>query len=255
MKTRSIVLANCGFMIFLAHTAVASAAEIKVLSTGALRSVINELAPRFEGSAGHKLVISFAGPDAMKRQIDSGETFDVAIAIPAVIDNLVQAGKIDPRTRTSLARSGVGVAVRAGTPKPDISSVDALKRTLLNAKSVAYSVDGPSGRHFLSLLARFGIAEDMKPRLKALTTAPAIAVVAKGEADLAVLLISPIVSASGVELAGPLPSEVQLYVDFALGISSHAKEREAADALIRFLRAPEAVQVIKANGMEPGASQ
>ena len=239
-------------MIPMTQPVVAHAADIKVLSTNAFRSVIAELGPQFERATGHKLAIKFVGgPDLVKRQINSGEAFDVAISISGVIDDLIKNGKIAPATRADVARTGIGVAVRAGVPKPDVSSVDAFKRTLLNAKSVAYATEGRSGAHFLTLLEQFSIAEEMKPKLKALTTATSNEAVAKGEVEIAALLISAIVSASGVELAGPLPSGLQSYLRFTAGARNDATPPEAANALIAFLTSPVAIPVIKAKGMEP----
>jgi molybdate transport system substrate-binding protein len=254
MQTASLVAtATIGFAVLFTHTAVTDAADIKVLSTNAFRPVISQLASQFDRTSGHKVTISFVGgPDLVKRQIDAGETADVAISTSGVIDDLIKAGKIVAATQASLARTGVGVAVRAGTAKVDIGSAEALKRTLLNAKSIAYATEGRSGPHFLGVLERLGIAEATKPKLRPLTTPTSIAAVANGEAEMAVLLVSGIISASGVELAGSLPAELQLYLGFAAGVGTDSKQPEAASALIKFLTAPAAGPVIRANGMEPG---
>jgi molybdate transport system substrate-binding protein len=247
--------ANIGFMVLLAATAAANAADMKLISTNAFRPVISELGPQFERASGHKLVINFVGgPALVKRDIDAGESFDVAISLSPVIDDLVKDGKIVAAAHADVARAGLGVGVRAGAPKPDINSVEAFKRAMLNAKSVAFATEGASGPYFIGLLARFGIAEDMKPKLRPLTTSTAVEAVAKGEAELAVLLIPAIVLAPGLELAGPFPSELQNYLRFAAGSGTGAKQPEGAAALIRFLTSPAAAAVIKAKGMEPGAS-
>ena len=184
------IAARLGFaMMLLAQTTVVNAADIKISSTSAFRPVITELGSPFERMMGHKLITNFvAGPDLVKRQIEAGEAFDVAISISAVIDDPVMNGKIVPTTRADVARTGIGVAARAGAPKPDISSVEAFKRAMLHTKSVAYATEGRSGLHFLSLRERFGIAEAMKPKLEALTTATCNEAVAKGEVEIAVLL-------------------------------------------------------------------
>jgi molybdate transport system substrate-binding protein len=150
-----------------------------------------------------------------------------------------------------VAFAGIGVGVREGAPKPDISSAEAFKRALLNAKSIVHSRAGTSGVHFKGLLERFGIAEEMKPKLKPLSGDALVQAVPSGEAEMIVGTISDIV-AGATDLVGPLPSELQFYIRFATGVSASAKEAEAAKALIRFLTAPAAVPVIKASGMEPG---
>jgi len=257
MKIGSLAAAvkiGIGVMIVLAQGAAAYAAEIKVLHTPAFRAVINDLGPQFERSTGHKLVIKVEVSAVLKRQIEAGETFDVAILTRMHIDDLTKQGKIASGTRAHIARSGIGVGARAGASKPDISSVDAFKRMLLNAKSVTYSAEGASGIHFNSLLDRLGIAAEMKPKLKPVATGVTAERVARGEAEIVVAPIPSIVAVPGVELVGPLPSELQSYIDFTAGVASGAKEAEAAKALIKFLAAPAAAPVLKAKGME-SASQ
>lgn len=237
------------FLVGLSKAGVASAAEIKVLSGRALKGAVSELGSQFEGATGHKLVTDFANFSVLKRRIDAGETFDVAILSPAIIDNLIKLEKVAADTRATLGRTGIGVAVRRGAPKPDISSVEAFKRAMLDAKSVAYSKKGTSRKVLLAAFDRLGIAAEMKPKLKAYGK-PEEAVVA-GEADLAVTGIGPIVAATGAELVGGLPSEIQYYVVFTAGANAASKEPEAARALIRFLTTPAAAQVMKAKGLEP----
>jgi molybdate transport system substrate-binding protein len=151
-----------------------------------------------------------------------------------------------------LARSGIGIAVRAGAPKPDIATADALKRALLAAKSVAYTIEGASGIYFAAVLARLGIAAEVKAKAKLLTSGATAELAARGEAELAVQQISEILPVAGAELVGPLPPELQLQTVFAVGIGSQAKMPDAAAALARFLTSPEAVCVIRAKGLEPG---
>lgn len=252
MSIRSLsAAAKIGVVVLLTHGVAAEAAEIKVLSAPAMRAVINELGPQFERATGHKLVIQFGLGAVLKRQIEAGATFDVAIFTPPVIDDLIKGGKIAAGTRADIARSGIGVAVRAGGPKPDISSVDAFKRALLNAKSVAYAGEGATGIYFMGLLERLGIAADMKAKLKPMAGGAAVPAVARGEAEIAVIPTASVFGVPGAELVGPLPSELQTYIVFTTGVGATAKEPEAAKALIRFLTAPAAVPVIKAKGMEP----
>ena len=251
MTMRSLATAAFGLMNLFASIAVVNAAEIKVISIGGLRAVISELGLQFERTSGHKLVINLtASPELVKQRIEAGESFDVAMSSPGVIGDLIKGGKIVATTRTDLARTGIGVGVRAGATKPDVSSVAAFKLSLLNAKLVAYGEGGRSGDHFLRLLDHLGIASEMKLKLRPLTTPQAVAAVAKGEVEIAVLLTSSIISASGIELAGSLPSELQIYLQYVGGVTADAKQPEAGNALIKFLTSPGAVPVLNANGME-----
>jgi molybdate transport system substrate-binding protein len=238
-------------MILLAQGFAAEAAEVKVIAAAPMTAAFKELGTQFERDTGHKLVTKFAPTPLVKREIDAGETFDLAISVTSGVDDLIKEGKIVADTRAAVAFSGVGMGVRAGAPKPDISSVDALKRTLLNAKSVAHSAEGASVAIFRGLLERIGIAEEMKPKLKPMA-GTASQSLASGEAEIVVLFVPTIVAAPGVELVGLFPSELQTYISFAAGIGIGAKEPAAAQALIKFLTSPAAVAVIKAKGMEPG---
>jgi len=237
---------------FLPQGSIASAAEVKVLSAPAMRGAMNELGLPFERATGHKLVIQYGLAPWFRQRIDAGETFDVAIFTPAVIDDLTKQGKIAVGTRANIARSGLGVAVRTGAPKPDISSIDAFKRMLLNAKSVAYTGEGTSGTYFLGLLERLGIAAEMKAKLKPMAAGAVGQSVVTGEAEISVIPIPSILVVPGAELVGPLPSELQTYIEFIAVVRMGAKETEAASALLKFLTTPEAAAVLKAKGMEPG---
>ena len=243
--------AKIGSMILLAQGLTAEAAEVKLIGATPMTAVIKELGSQFERDTGHKLVTKFVSGPVVKQEIDAGETFDVAVSITPVIDELIKEGKIVAGTRADVAYAGVGVGVRAGAPKPDISSVEAFKRALLNAKSVAHSAEGASGTYFKGLLERLGIAEEMKPKLRPMPSDRIAQAVPSGEAEMIVVTMSVIVG-YGAQLVGPVPSELQFYNRFAAGVSASAKEAEAAKALIKFLTSPAAVAVIKAKGMEPG---
>lgn len=251
MKIRSLVAATIGLFMLLAQAAAAEAAEVKVLHTGGFTSVMNELGPEFERATGHKLVTKIDSAAVFRRQIDAGETFDVAILTTPLIAELVRTGKIAADMTADIARSGIGVGVRAGAPKPDISSVEAFKRTLLRAKSVAHSEEGASGVHFKRLLERLGIAADMKAKLKPLGSRATAPAVAKGEVEIFVVVIPAIVASSGITFVGPVPAELQTYVDFTAGVSAAATQPDAAKALLKHLTEPAAVAVIKAKGFEP----
>jgi len=238
-----------------AGAAVANAAEIKVLSTVALKAALDEdLLPQFARAAENKVVIKYDAAAALKKQIDGGETFDVAILVPALIDDLIKQGKIETGSRANLARSGVGVAIRQGAAKPDISTADAFKRTLLAAKSIAYgdpALGGASSIYFANLLQRLGIAEEMKARTKLTAPGESAKPVAAGEAELGFGQISEIVPVRGAELLGPLPGELQVYTAFTAGTAATAKDAAAANALIKFLTTPAAAQIFKKRGLEP----
>ena len=239
-----------GAFLLLASVAMVEAAEVKVLSTPTLKTVLDDLGPQMERDTGHRLVIRFDSAAALKRQIEAGDPFDVTILLPPLIDDLIKQGKIAEGTRADIARTGAGVAIRAGAPKPDVSSVAALKQVLLNAKSISYAEDSASGRYFAGLLERLGIAAEVRPRLKAVPGGGVVEAVAKGEAELTVITIPNIVGVPGVEVAGLLPAELQNYTVFTAGVGADARDREAARSLIKFLLAPEATPMFAAKGME-----
>jgi molybdate transport system substrate-binding protein len=211
----------------LAQVTATNTAEIKILCTGAVSAALNELAPQFERATGHKLVMKFNFAAILKRQIEAGETFDVAVLYSELVDDLIKQGKIVADMRANLARTGIGLAVRKGAPKPDISTTDAFKRTLLNAKSVAYGSEGGSGVYFIGLLERLKISEDMKAKLKPYAAGSAVEAVAMGEAEMVVNGPPLIVTVPGVELVGWFPSELQIYIDFTGGIGAATKEAQA----------------------------
>ena len=245
--------AKVAFLFLLAQSLAAQSAEVKLLSGGGFMSVMNEIAPQFERTSGHKLVSSFESTGALRRQINAGESFDVVLIGAELIEELVKAGKVAPGTRVDVARAGLGVAVRADAPKPDIGSVDAFKRALVNAKTVSYLGEGTGGARFVALLDNFGIAEQMKPKLRPLEIANVVKVVASGEVELVVDLITRILAERGVELVGPLPGEIQSYSGFSAALSAAPKEPEAAKSLMQFLKSDAAAPVIKAKGMETAA--
>jgi molybdate transport system substrate-binding protein len=248
----AVAAAAAFFLAVASSTRVAGAAEIKVLSGTGSRAVVEELARQFERASGHTLTVHFDGNAELKRKIEAGETFDVAILNPPVIDELIKQGKIVAQTRADIGRAGVGVAVRAGAPKPDIGSVEAFKRALREAKSVAFAKEGASGIHFMAVLDRLGIAEEIKAKLRPMPALDSVEVVARGEAEMVVVVLPRILVVPGVELVGPIPAELQTSIGTTAGVGVAAKEPDAAKALIRFFTAPEAAPVLKAKGMQPG---
>ena len=253
MNARFIAaLRNFGLASMLSLSAGLQAAEIKVMSTNGVKAVLEELVPQFEKATAHKLVIRYAPAADLKVLIEKGEAFDLAILTAAAIDDLIRQGKLAAPTRADIARSGAGVAIRKGAPKPDIATAEAFKRTLLAAKSVAYVGTGATGAEVRKIFERFGIADEMKAKTKQLSGISAAAAVAKGEAELGFSQISELMGIEGAELAGPFPPGVQVHTVFPAAVGTAAREPAAAQALIKFLTAPAAAPVIKARGMEPG---
>lgn len=250
MKIRLIAVRAAAVLVLALGTG-AQAAEIKVLSSNAVKSVLEELAPQFERATKNNIVFTFDPAAVLKGQIEKGAAFDLAILTDAAIDDLVKQSKISGATRTAFARSGAGVAVRKGAPKPDISTTEAFKRTLLGAKSIGFVEQGATGIYLKSLFQRLGIADELKPKLKMLAGIGAGEAVAKGEVEIGMTQIAEILPYAGAELVGPLPAEIQVYTDFAAGVGANAKEPDGAMSLIKFLGTPAAVAVIKAKGLVP----
>jgi len=248
MKSRVALLALLLSLLAIAP-ARAQPASLKVLCTQALRTSLLELAPRFEQSSGVKVELSIAPSGKLVTRVRDGERADVLIANAPNIDSLIQDGKI-AGARIDLARAEVGLSVRAGAAKPDISSAEAVKRALLAAKAVAWSPAGLSGTIFEAALDKLGIAAEIKAKAK--LGAPAAAFVARGEADIAAQQISELIAVAGAELVGPLPPELGGTTQFSLGILAQAPQSDVARAFAAFLKSEEASRVIQAKGLTPG---
>jgi len=233
------------------HAGGAEAAEIKVWTARAIATVLAEVGPEFERATGHQVSIASDLGTTFVRRARQGEPFDVMITGATSLALSIEDGKVAAATRTPIARSGIGVAVCAGAPRPDISTVDAFKRTLMDAKSIAYLKDVGSGLYVAQLLDRLGIAAVVNEKATRPETDIVSELVANGQADLGIVVITQILTTPGVDLLGPLPPEVQSYVPFAAGIGSQAREPGAARELIHFLKGPTARRVIAAQGMEP----
>ena len=245
-----IGVAICGVGSLVTSRA-ASAAEIKVLASGATKEVIDEILPAFERTSGHKVAISFTGSANIKKRIAAGEIYDLVIVDGPLIDVFSKDGKVANGSRTDLMKSGVGAAVRAGAPKFDIGSSEALKKTLLAAKAVGYS-SGSSGAYMVSLIDRMGIADQVKPKMKQVPSGTRIGtMIASGEVDIGFQQISELIHEKGIDYLGPLPADIQNITIYSVGLHSGAKEPEAAKALVRALTGPEAATAIKQHGMEP----
>jgi len=223
---------------------------IKILSGGAMRSLLAEAVPLFESAGAIKADIRYALTPALKKEIEDGAIFDVALLPRPDVEALEQAGRIAAGSTKDIARSAIGVAVRAGAPKPDIATVDAFKRAVLRAGSVTYS-DGPSGLYIAGLMERLGLAEAIKSKTK-LTTGPVAELLARGEAELGLQQIVAILPVSGADLVGPLPAELQNIIVYAAGLSARSANTQAARQFIAFMATPRVVDLIRAKGLEPG---
>lgn len=238
----------------LNFSGLASAAEVKVLTAGAFKQVVLALVPNFEKQTGNKVVIDNDTAGGLKKRIEGGAAFDVAVITPAVIDELTDAGKIASGSRVNLATVGVGVVVKEGAPKPNVSTVEAFKSALLAAKSVAYidpASGGSSGIYIDKLLERLGIADEVRPKAKLKKGGYVAELIVSGEAELGLHQISEIVPVKGVVLVGPLPKEIQNTTTYAAGLSASSQNKDAAQALVKMLSGPAAATVLKSKGMEP----
>jgi molybdate transport system substrate-binding protein len=252
MRRPALGLLAC-FAAFAVGAPMACAAEIKLLTAGAMRAVVVAVLADFEKQTGHKVSLDNDTAGGLSKRIDGGEAFDVAIITPAVVDDLAKKGRIVPGSRIDLAKVGMGVAIKEGAPAPDIGTVDAFKRTLLAAKSVAYidpKAGGSSGIYFDKLLDRLGIADQVRPKAKLKAGGYVAELVANGEAEIAIHQISEIVPVKGVTLAGPLPAEIQNTTVYAGGIGAAAKDGAAAKALVAFLAGPAIDPILKSKGMQ-----
>lgn len=242
-------------MALAAQTSVAMTAEIKVYSTIGMRSVLEELQPKFEQASGHKLDITWGLAGALAKRVAEGESPDALVAIRGGIDGLVKNGRVAEPSAATLALSGVGVSVRTGAPKPDISTPEKLKGALLAAKAIAYSdpaKGGASGVHFAKVAERLGIGDQVKAKGRHPEAAGLPGkFLLDGSADLAIAQVPELLEVQGTDYVGPLPGDLQNITTFAGGVVSGAKQPDAAMAFLKFLQTPEAAATIKAKGMEP----
>ena len=227
--------------------------DIKILSTHAVQEVLRELGPVFERVGGFSLTIDYDPANALRRRIEDGTAFDVVVVTRPVIEALVGKGKIRFETCIDIARSGLGIVVRQGAAAPDITSVDAFKRALLAARTVAYTQEGASGMHFSGVIERLGIAEEVRAKAVRQPGGLIGELVAAGKAEIAIQQIPELMAVPGIELVGPLPAEIQLVTVSSAGILAGTKQAETARRFIEFLVTPAAAQVMKARGLEPVA--
>ena len=243
------------FAALLLFGTTSDAAEIKVYATIGMGAVLKELQPKFEQASGHKLDITWGLAAGLTKRVADGESPDALVAIRGGIDGLVASSRIAQPSAVTLALSGVGVSVRSGAAKPDISTPEKLKETLIAAKAIAYSdpsKGGASGVHFAKVADRLGIGDLVKAKSKHPETAGLPGkLLLDGTADLAIAQVPELLEVQGTDLVGPLPGDLQNITTFAAGVVSGAKEPDAAMAFLKFLQTPEAAATIKAKGMEP----
>jgi len=255
MRLISALLATAlTLAITAAMSQLAKANEIRVVSGGAFRQALTPLATQYEKESGNKVAITYRTVGQHLALIRGGqEEFDVAILTPEAIDTLTRDGKIVPGSRTDLAKTGVGVVVKSGSPLPDISTDDAFRKTLLAAKSVAFidpKAGGSSGIYVERLLVQLGIADQVNAKAVLVHGGAVADHIADGEAEIGIHQISEILPVAGTTLVGPLPADIQNFTVYAAGVGTAARDAGVASALVKFLSGPDARPVIKAKGME-----
>jgi len=226
-------------------------AEIRVLSTNGVHSAMVKMVPAFERATGHKISIDYDTANLLLSRIKGGEPADLVIMTRQTIDELIKIGKADSGAGKDLARSGVGVAVRAGLPKPDISTPEKFKQALLGARSIAFTKTGASGIHFAKVTEQLGIADQVNAKAKVPAGGAVGVLVANGEAEMAVQQIPELLAVKEIQYVGPLPRELQNYTLFTAAVLSGSRQKEVAKALLDFITTPAAVVVFKSKGLEP----
>lgn len=253
MRRSTLAISGKLAIVFLVAQGIAArAADIRVMAGTAFSPALSELGPQYERMTGDKLIVKYGITGTLKRWMESGEAFDLAIIPEGLVDDAVKQGKIATGSRYEIARVGMAVAARAGAPKPDISSVDAFKRALLDAKSIAYPPQGAVGIHLVKVFERLGITEQMKSKIKPQKSVGDVPkAVAAGEAELGFAPSTVFQNGKGITLVGAYPTELQHYIVYATGVSISASQPEDAKALLKYLMSPNSVAVIKAKGLEP----
>ena len=251
-QLRVSLLAKFVVAVMVMGMNAAQAAEVKVMAANAVKESFLELVSAFEKSSGHRVTTIWGGTEGVAKRVSGGEVVDIVIIAAPNIDKLILEGKLAKGSRADFAKSGVGIAVRTGLPRPDISSSEAVKRAVLAAKSVAYS-SGPSGFYIAQLFKKMGIADQIKDKTRQPTSGVQVGeLVARGEADLGFQQVSEFLHVKGIDYLGPLPADIQNITVYSAGTHTAAPAPDAAKALVRFLTAPEAGSIIRKFGMEPG---
>jgi molybdate transport system substrate-binding protein len=255
-NVRALLLGVAGALLL---TGSASAAEVRVMISGGLSAAYNTLVPAFEKATGNKVITAY-GPsmgttvNAIPVRLERGEPADVLIMVGYALDDLAKNGKVIPDSRVELVKSGIGIAVKTGSPHPDISSADSVKRALLAAKTIAYS-DSASGVYVsTAMFGKLGIVDEMKDKARKIPATPVGEIVAKGDAEIGFQQISELKPVQGIDIVGPLPADLQQFTVFSAGIATVSKEPDAGKALIKFLTSPDARDEIVKSGMDPIAA-
>jgi molybdate transport system substrate-binding protein len=249
MKIR---LSVCLAALAIATASPASSDELKIFGSRVTKMVVDDIGPQFEKATGHRLVMVTDVAAVMKRRIEAGEPFDVAVLVSFQADDLIKKGKLLADTRADLMKAGIGVTVRRGAPLPDISTVDAFKKTLLAAKSIVYLKEGASSIHLDRVFANMGITQELAAKTIRPETEAVSEKVADGEVELGMIVIPNILSVPGAQLVGPIPEDIQSYIVFTGAVGANSQHQQAARDLIAFLKSPAAAASIKTKGMNPG---
>ncbi len=249
MKRFCSICVAIGLVIVAASPA--SSDELKIFGSRVTRMIVDDVGPQFERATGHHLVVVSDVAAVMKRRIEAGEPFDLAVLVNFQADEMIRQGKLAGDTRSDIMKAGIGVAIRRGAPVPDIGTVEAFKQTLLAAKSIIYLKEGASTIYLDRLFARMGIAEALRTKTIKPDTESVSEAVAAGDVELGMIVIPNIISVPGAQLAGPLPEEIQSYIVFTAAASTNSPNQQAVRDLIAYLKSPAAIAAIKAKGMSP----
>jgi len=239
-----------GATLMVSLVGTASAANLKIFGSRVTKMLVGDLGPGFEQATGNRLTVVTDVAAVMKRRIEQGEPFDLAVLVDFQADELIRQGKLVPGSRADVMRAGIGLAVKRGARKPDISTVAAFKQALLDAKSITYLKEGASTRHLVKVLAQLGIADALEKKTVKPATESVSEMVADGEVEIGIIVIPNILSVPGAELVGPLPDEIQSWVTFTAAVSQQSANQSAAREVIKLFQSPAGVQSIKQKGME-----
>lgn len=241
---------RCGVLVLLQLVGSYAMADLSIISSTGVSSIMHELIPAYERETGQRVNISYDTSNIIMDRLKRGETADLVILTGPLIDNLTQQGHLHAGSRTDMAKSGIGVAVKAGAPRPDISNVAAFKQALLDASSVAYTGTGASGQYFAGLVDKMGIGAEVKQKAKVPAGGLVAELVVKGDAALAIQMISELKAVPGADYVGPLPAPMQLYTVFSAGLMTQAKDPATAKLMLDFMKKPQAQAIYRAKGME-----
>ena len=250
MKTFSSLCVAAG--LFAIAASPASGAELKIFGSRVTKMIVEDIGPQFERATGHRLVVLTDVAAVMKRRIEAGDPFDLAVLVNFQTDDLIEKGKLVAGTRSDIMRAGIGVAIRRGAEVPDIGTIEAFKRTLLAAKSITYLKEGASTIYLERLFVRLGIAEALRAKTIKPETESVSESVAAGDVELGIIVIPNILSVPRAQLVGSIPEEIQSYIVFTAAVATDSLNQQAARDLISYLRSPAAISAIKAKGMNPG---